>query len=314
MKCFPLITICILAAGPVEVPSLHAQRGASPVATLTSIPFELNHQRVVLPVKVGESGPLEVLLDTGMTFDGIFLFHRVAAEALGGVEFKEVLVPGAGSGEGSRSIMADSISLRCGDALFPNQLAVISQSETTQGFPSDGVIGNTILGHHVVELDYDDRIMRLYDPGSYEAPASYERIAVTLQQGIPFLNGSVSVDGSDETAIRVYIDLASGDALELLVREQARFTVPEGLAEVYLGTGLSGDIRGGVGRVAWLRIGSFELHDVATTFPPAAVRSKQENADGVLGNALLRRFNLIFDYSRNCIWLKPNQSFRDPFQ
>ena len=124
----------------------------------------------------------------------------------------------------------------------------------------------------------------------------------------------VDVDGSEELLLTVYIDLASGEALELLVRDEAPFTLPEGLADTYLGTGLSGDIHGWVGHSTRLGIGSFQLRGVPTAFAPAAVRSKQEGADGVLGNDALRRFNAVFDYSQGLLLLKPNKHYAVPFE
>jgi len=47
--------------------------------------------------------------------------------------------------------------------------------------------------------------------------------------------------------------------------------------------------------LSWL---PYELNRVKAAFAPAEVHSKQENADAILGNASLRRFNLIFDYAQ----------------
>lgn len=52
---------------------------------------------------------------------------------------------------------------------------------------------------------------------------------------------------------------------------------------------------------------------VMASFAPSEVRSKQDNADAILGNGSLRRFNLIFDYTNKKLYLKPNTHFNDPF-
>ena len=62
-----------------------------------------------------------------------------------------------------------------------------------------------------------------------------------------------------------------------------------------------------------MKLGSFYLNDVVTTFAPAEIRSKQEDADGIIGNDVLRRFNLIFDYKNEKLYLKPNPFFSEPF-
>ena len=47
------------------------------------------------------------------------------------------------------------------------------------------------------------------------------------------------------------------------------------------------------------------------SFASAKIRSKQDNADAILGNESLRRFNLIFDYSNSKLYLKPNTHFNN---
>ena len=89
--------------------------------------------------------------------------------------------------------------------------------------------------------------------------------------------------------------------------------LPDKLEDAYLGRGLSGDIYGQKGKIHSLKLGSFYLEDVETGFAPAEIRSKQKNADGILGNNALRRFNVIFDYERARLYIKPNKYFSEPF-
>ena len=135
-----------------------------------------------------------------------------------------------------------------------------------------------------------------------------------LRDRIPWIDVGVTVSGEKEIPASVYIDLGAGDALLLLVRPEMKFEVPEGMERRYIGTGLSGDIYGEFGKVSSVRIGSYRLMDVVTAFPLAEVRSKQEGADGIIGSDLLRRFNVIFDYERLRMYLKPNRSFEAPFE
>ena len=130
---------------------------------------------------------------------------------------------------------------------------------------------------------------------------------------IPWIDAVVNIQGDEEVPISCYIDLASRDALELLIRDTVKFTLPEKLEDAYLGRGLSGDIYGQKGVISSLKLGSFHLENVETHFAPAEIRSKQENADGIIGNNTLRRFNVIFDYEGGKLYLKPNSHFSEPF-
>ena len=63
-----------------------------------------------------------------------------------------------------------------------------------------------------------------------------------------------------------------------------------------------------------LTLGSHRLHDVVTLFPGGQARSKQEGADGILGNDVFLRFQVVFDYFHGALYLRPNQSFHEPFR
>jgi hypothetical protein len=290
-----------------------AQAGdAKPVG---QIQFALVANRVVFPVTVRDSRKLEVILDTGMRSKGVYLFHSEDTSHLDPGRLQEVRVGGAGSGEASTAVMADSMTVSADGIDFIDQLVIVSQSNTTQGFPTDGVIGYTLFGDYVVEIDCDDLMIRLYDPAGFSADSTWHRVPLELQELIPFLAAKVSVAGEPPVAVRVYIDLAAGEALELLVGPSMKFSLPDSLTErKYLGTGLSGDIYGRTGWVDRLEIGPFTLEDVPADFPPAEVRSKQQGADGILGNNAIRRFNVIFDYSRSVLYMKRSGHTDDPFE
>ncbi|MCU0611804.1 MAG: retropepsin-like domain-containing protein [Candidatus Eisenbacteria bacterium] len=286
---------------------------SAPALLVGEIPFRLERNRTVLPLVVSEAETLDILLDTGMTWDGVYLFRKEAQRHFPSEDLDSVRVGGSGSGEPTCALMADSMMLRFGSVPLHSQLVVISQSEITQGFRSDGVTGSSLFGSFVVEIDNDAKEIRLHDPESFVADSSWVPVPITLKNGIPFLDGEVSISGEDPVHLVLYIDSGSGEALELLVRATMKFAMPESVDVYHVGTGLSGDVDGKRGRIHLFSFGGFKLHAVPAAFVPAKVRSKQEDADGIIGNNALGRFNLIFDYSHGLLFLKPSKAFDVPF-
>jgi len=249
-----------------------------------------------------------------MPGQGVILFKKELAEELnleGTVNYR---IKGAGQGSKSTAIRAESQRLSIGEVEFSNQSVMILQSDTMSRFPTDGVIGNTIFGTHAVRFDFENKFITLMEPGSFNPDSTWETIAMTFNdRGIPFIQAAVSVSGAEEISLHVYIDSASSESLELLVREDQKFILPENLETRYLGRGLDGDITGLFGRVARLRLGSFVLEDVPTAFPKAEVRSRQPRADGIICNNTLLRFHVVFDFTNRKLYLKPNSLFDKPF-
>ncbi|UCG61507.1 MAG: aspartyl protease family protein [Candidatus Zixiibacteriota bacterium] len=278
------------------------------------VPFKLDRNRVIVPTSVNGSSPLNLILDTGMRFDGVYLFHKELAAEIDTTGAIEVKVPGAGAGEPSTAIMIETGRLVFGDVTVDSQRVLISSSPHTQNFPTDGVIGWNFFGHYTVEIDYDTRTIVLHETGSFQADTTWRRVPVVMKKDMPFLQCELEVIPGDTVSATMYIDLASGDALELLVRDDQKFSMPDDLEQGYLGTGLSGDITGHRGRSHRLCLEGYDLFDVATSFAPATVRSKQEGADGILGGDAIRRFNIVFDYAHSRLFIRPNSHFREPFE
>ena len=278
------------------------------------IPFDIERNKVILPIRIDGSRPLKIILDSGMPGQGILLFKKELGEELNLEGAAPYRISGAGQGLESTAIRAEAQKLVVGKAEFSHQPVMILQSDTMSGFPSDGVIGNTIFGNHAVRFDFEKKLITLMEPGSFRPDLSWETMAMTFNDlGIPFIQVKISVNGENEIPLHVYIDSASSESLELLVKQDQKFTTPENLETRYLGRGLDGDITGLFGRVARLRLGSFMLEDVPAAFPKAEVRSRQPGAEGIIGNDTLMRFHVVFDFSESKLYLKPNSLYGKPF-
>jgi hypothetical protein len=305
-------TVILLVIATILPASLCS--GSSAAGEARYVPFKLTHDRVIIPTLVNGSRPLDLILDTGMRFDGVYLFSAELAKEIDMTGAIEVKVPGAGSGEASTAQMIERGTLTFGDVTVDSQRVIISQSPHTQKFTTDGVIGWNLFGHYTVEIDYDQARITLHDTTALHLDSTWTSLPIVLKKDLPFLECTVEVVKGEIVPITVYIDLASREALELLVKPDQRFSMPDSLKSVHLGTGLSGDIYGNVGRSEHLWLGEFTLSDVPTAFAPGEVRSKQQGADGILGNDCIRRFNVIFDYAHRRLHIRPSKYFAVPFE
>ncbi len=143
----------------------------SPVAAqneiLAEIPIELRGNRVIIPVSVGSSGPHRLILDTGMAYDGITLFDTASVDLSQFDHLARVQIRGAGPGGAAHALSDSAATFRAGPRTFKDQRVTMLTGGAFRGFPTDGVIGYSILGHHVVEIDYDTERMILYDPETF---------------------------------------------------------------------------------------------------------------------------------------------------
>jgi hypothetical protein len=249
-----------------------------------------------------------------MGWDGLLVFKPELKDALGLINPQETNLGGAGKGNGQAAWVSDSMRFSLGDMEFKGQRVVVLQNDHYRGFTNDGVVGYSIFGHFTVEINYDQSLLTLHEPGTHRPDPSWTEVPIFFRDNnIPWMNVRIVVENEEPVEVTCYIDYASSEAIELLLKPGQKFAVPQALEEVYLGRGLSGDITGKRGIIAKVIIGPYELKNVTAAFADAAVRSKQRGADGVIANNLLRRFNLVFDYAGKKLYLKPNSHIAESF-
>ena len=278
------------------------------------IHFKTLRSKTLVDVKIGNTVIPDILLDTGLPFDGIMIYNPDYSDSLDLTNAIDINIRGAGGGNDSKALMIDSAEFFLGDIKMKNQRIIMLQSDIYKGFPSNGIIGYSIFGHYKTMLNYDNNTITLFDTNKIISDTSWTEIPLFFKDNaIPWINVSVIIEDEPPVSLSVYIDYAASDAIVLLEKSNMKFLLPKETNNVLIGRGLSGDIYGKKGNISKLVIGPFEMNNVKASFASAEVRSKQENADAILGNESLRRFNLIFDYANGKLYLKPNTHFEDPY-
>ncbi len=97
----------------------------------------------------------------------------------------------------------------------------------------------------------------------------------------------------------------------IIERNNLRESLPPTITT--FGRGVGGEVRMPIGRASALELGKLKLERLVTAFPSNGWFGEQGKA-GNIGSAVLRRFKVIFDYSRGRMILEPNKFFSDAFE
>lgn len=120
---------------------------------------------------------------------------------------------------------------------------------------------------------------------------------------------------------KLLVDSGASSAMFLDEANNENIPLPKRTIDISLGTGLAGVIEGKIGRVHKMKIGGFRFSNITTSYPTEwSIGSKNETIKdksniryGTLGADLLCRFDVIFDYSKNTMFLKKNETFSNDF-
>jgi hypothetical protein len=314
-----LITLSCCLGEQSFVNSSSAQSPAAQ-AKAASIPIEVAGENYVfIKARVNGSGPLTFILDSGAG-SGLVLYFK-AAQTLG--LKREGKGKGGGSGEGT----FETSSIRGASLSFPevemtNQTFVVFPPEKTPpAFDRvvDGVIGYTLFSRFVVEVDYQSRVVNLYEPKAYQYTGSGESIAIRILSNLPFARARIPIEGRKPLEGEFMVDMGAGRFTVILntplVESNSLLAVAQKTITEPGAGGVGGDVKLLVGRLPRLQLGSFTLANPVVHFAQdrkGALASSEFS--GVIGGELLRRFKVIFDYAHKRMILEPNGSLAEPFE
>jgi hypothetical protein len=287
---------------------------------LGSVPFQNIGGVIVIPVRVNDSRPLHMVLDTGMSAGVIVLFHSGLGQEIGLKYVQEVALGGAG-GERARqkAQLAVGAKVAISDIVQSNQTIVVADEERQSSrWSFDGVIGKSIFDSYVVEIDYQKSILLIHDPSAYKPENPELAIPVTLKNGMPNIEAVIDTEEGKNIPVQLVVDLGNRNTLVFNVNPGKGILLPSRTLSTVIGRGVQGELTGKIGRLPGLRVGPFALRDVIASFAPeegnTGARLAGSVFDGNLGYGVLERFRVVVDYPHQRLFLIPGREDLPPFE
>jgi hypothetical protein len=177
----------------------------------------------------------------------------------------------------------------------------------------DGIIGYSLLIRYIVKINYDSLKIDICSKGTIRYPKGgflFRPIISTLPVQFARIK--------DETThhARFLYDIGAGVCLMLsqdfvddssLLQKKRKLWPKDG-------EGIGGKIRMNLTIIKELKLGPYRFRNIPTyIFEDAFNVTSYPYLGGLIGNDILRRFNVILNYSKRDIHMVPNSHFRDPF-
>lgn len=182
------------------------------------------------------------------------------------------------------------------------------------GIKVDGIAGYSFYSRYVVRIDYDSSMMYIYTKG----PVKYPKGGYLLHPrlfGLPMLEGRLA-DARD-ISDRFYFDTGAGLCLlfsSSFTSDSAVFAPRRKKPLPSQGAGLGGKAEMQLTTLRNFSLGPFHFRKIPTyIFNDDYDVTSYPQLGGLIGNDLLRRFNLIVNYAHSEIYILPNSSYNQPF-
>ncbi|TAG87901.1 MAG: hypothetical protein EAZ20_09660 [Bacteroidetes bacterium] len=293
---------------------------ASPKQKRLILKYKRANNLIVLPCIINNKNKdtLNFVLDTGVShilITDTFLKYaynldcsrKVSINAPGGVETIEACVVNLEN----INIGGKIISNKHNVLLLDDDVLHISEYA---GMKIHGLIGADLFQRFVVHLSYTDDFVMFEKPEIFSKPSKkYQEIPITIEAQKPYITGNLVMDTDSVVNAKFLLDTGAGHSLLLEQDSHKNISIPKKNLEGYLGVSLAGVIKGHIGRIKQIDIGTHQLKEVIVTFPDTASLKFSKSyiqRNGNIGSGIMKKFNWIFDYSRNKVWIKKKYIFQ----
>lgn len=201
-------------------------------------------------------------------------------------------------------LTVDSLSFHINDYSILN---------TVYGERIDGIIGYSLLSRYIVKVDYDSSKIEFWTKGSLK----YPRGGFLLR---PLINTipvqTLRVRDEATISARFLYDMGAGLNMMLSTDFLKDSAILGKKRKLYAkeAEGLGGKIDMHMTVIKEVKMGPYRFRNVPVyVFDDDYNITSYPYLGGLIGNDLLRRFNVILNYERRDFYLMPNSHFSDPF-
>jgi Aspartyl protease len=281
---------------------------AGPSEASSSVPFTFVDNRMTIQCRIDGAGPFTMIIDTGSP-------DTVVDPHTAGLLGAQVHGAGTTSGAGNKVVQigaTELTSLSIGSRSFTNVPASVidlSKIRTKLGFARlDGVIGYAIMKRFAVVVDVDSSTLS-FQTAQPSTPSSAS--ATPFIGVIPIVHATI--DGIPATVI---IDTGDRSSLTLFgpfAKAHGFYGRYPSQHNIITGYGIGGPVRGDVFTLPSFGIFGRQLNAVVTraSRQTGGVFTGGQQA-GSVGEGVLKRFNIVYDYPRKQIIAWPNRNFARP--
>jgi hypothetical protein len=181
------------------------------------------------------------------------------------------------------------------------------------GIKIDGIIGYSFFSKYIIKVNPDSSIIEVFEPGSLRYPSG-GYLLHPLFTALPIQ--PLRIKDSRTVNSNFYLDTGAG--LSFLLSkdfiDDSAFLLKKRVLMPVEAQGLGGKKRMMLTIIKEVKIGPYIFRRVPTHILDDEYNiTSYPYLGGLIGNEILRRFNIIFNYPKREVHLLPNSHFREPF-
>lgn len=311
---FTGVTVCIGQSRPL---GFVIEEGRNKV----DIPFELYNNLVVVPVVLNGMLPLKFVVDTGVQ-TGI-LTQKAFSDILNLPYSRKYTIAAPGSEKIVEAYVTNNVTLDLPGIHGTGHALLVLEEDYLElrnylGTDVHGILGYELFSRFIVKINYEKKIMTVSLPGKFRPKRKYQKIPIKVEDTKPYVIAQITLASGEEMDAKFLMDSGASHGLLLDPSSDSRINVPPHTVSSQIGRGIGGEITGKVGRIKSFGLGHYSLENPIVNFPDPnsymdSLRVGRTKRNGTIGGEILSRFTVIFNFSKEVVYIRKNASFNKKF-
>ena len=284
------------------------------------IPFDMYNNLIVIPVHSNNTLTLKFILDTGA--ESAILTEKLFGDLLGLNYVRQININAPGERDSLQAFVATNVTMSLPGGITGHGMNMLVLKEDylelnkNLGEEVYGIIGYDVFSRFTISIDYDDRVLTVYEPNSFKPRRSHTKIPMEIVNTKPYISMTVKQKDREDT-VTLMVDSGASHAMLLDVDNTEEIIVPQEVLPTALGYGLAGEIPGFIGRMGACVVNDFSFDEPLVSIPISGSYMKaikRGSRQGTVGGDILSRLNATFDYQNNVLYASKGNRYKDKFE
>lgn len=266
--------------------------GQNPLYKNDTIPLTINEQNTIFIKAIfNDKDTLNLNFDTGTT--ELILTNNT-------IENKLSITP---------KLYTTLYNLKVGKTTYQTKL----YDAALTGHGTDGRFGWDFFKGKVVELNYDKGLMIIHSalPSNIKRDKKFTQLKIEFWKDLFFVKGSINQSGVNNTDLFLFDIGYQRTAMldnDLLLQNKFPIEKMDTIKKAIMKGAKGNEIPVITANLKSLKLGKYKLKNIPIQLLTFNKPLKDKNTH-ILGNEVLKRFNIFLDFQNNIVFLKPNHLF-----
>ena len=185
------------------------------------------------------------------------------------------------------------------------------------GHGTDGRFGWDLFKEKVVEINYDKNVLIIHSalPNNVTKNKKYSKLKIEHFKELILVSSEIKQNGVKNKDLFLFDSGFQRTVMldkDLLVQQDFPIDKMPVIKKVIMRGAQGNEIPVITSNLATLKIGKYKLRNVPVQITTSNKPLKDKNIH-ILGNEVLKRFNIFLDFQHDFVYLKPNKLFNDKY-